>query len=138
MIRAAALRLLRARRGETALEFALIGSVFILLLLAPVEFGLMIWTGSSLQEVAAETARCVAIGSTQCTDAPAYAVSLASHWINSSAIKQSDVSVTSVSSCNNASGTFKQVTIKTSIWSGALISELGGATQMARACYPTS
>lgn len=123
------------RRGETALEFALVGGVFVMLLLAPIELGLMIWTGSSLQTVATETARCAAIGS--CSADPAsFAVNLANKWLSAGAITSRDVRVQSTTSCHNASGQFEQVSITSSIWAGALISPLAGTTQVATACFP--
>ncbi|MDE2580280.1 MAG: pilus assembly protein [Rhodospirillales bacterium] len=123
------------RRGSTALEFALVGGLLVLLLIAPVELGLMIWTGGSLETVAAQTARCAAIGS--CSDPAAYAVDLASKWIGAGAIAASDVTVTATTSCDNATGTFERVTITSSIWQGAFITPLSGATQVAAACFPT-
>ena len=135
MIRMVLRQLRAARRGETALEFALVGGLLVMLLLAPVELGLMIWTGSSLQTVAAQTARCAAIGS--CGANPAdYAVNLAKHWISASAISAKDVQVQTTSSCNKASGQFEQVRITSSIWAGAWVSPLSGATQVASACFP--
>ena len=135
MSRAVMRRFCAARRGETAIEFALVGGLLVLLLLAPIELGLMIWTGSSLQAVAAQTARCAAIGS--CSANPAdYAVNLAQQWITAGAINAKDVQVQTTSSCNNASGQFEQVRITSSIWAGALVSPLSGTTQVASACFP--
>ncbi|MGH7041447.1 MAG: TadE/TadG family type IV pilus assembly protein [Acetobacteraceae bacterium] len=136
MIRIARHRLRADRRGETALEFALVGGVFFLLLLAPIELGLMIWTGSALQQVAAQTARCVAIGSSQCTSPQTYAVGLASKWVGSNAINSNSVTAAHTPTCNNATGNFEKVTITSSIWAGAFISPLAGTTQVATACFP--
>jgi len=130
------------RRGETALEFALVGGLFVLLLLAPIELGLMIWTGSSLQQVAEQTARCAAIGSSLCSGAntpQSFAVNLASKWVGPNAITAADVTPkqTAGTGCNNATtGNFEQVTITSSIWAGALISPLAGTTQQAVGCFP--
>jgi len=133
-------RLRADRRGDTALEFALVGGMLVLLLLAPVELGLMVWTGSSLQDVAAETARCAAIGSAFCSGAntpQSFAVSLAARWIGPHAIIAADVTPAQSSSCNQATGgSFETVTITTSIWAGALIAPLAGATQTAVGCFP--
>lgn len=135
MSRAVMRRFRAARRGETAVEFALVAGLFVLLLLAPIELGLMIWTGSSLQTVAAQTARCAAIGS--CSSNPAgYAVNLAKHWISATAISAKNVQVQTTSSCNKASGQFEQVRITSSIWAGAWISPMSGTTQVATACFP--
>jgi len=125
-----------ARRGETALEFALIGWIFILLLLAPIEIGLMIWTGSALQATAAQTARCVAIGGTVCANPKSYAVDLAKLWIGSGAITANDVTVATTATCNSATGSFAKVTITASIWSGTLLSPIAVGSQTASACFP--
>ncbi len=125
-----------ARRGETALEFALIGWIFILLLLAPIEVGLMTWTGSALQATAAQTARCVAIGGASCANPQAYAVNLAKLWIGANAITASDVTVATTATCNSATGSFAKVTITASIWSGTLLSPIAVGSQTASACFP--
>ncbi len=125
------------RRGETALEFAIVGVLFVLLLLAPVEAGLMIWTGSSLQVAAAQTARCAAIGSNQCAAPQSYAASLANQWIGPGTVSASDVTVSNTTTCNSASGHFVQVTITASIWSGAMLSSIDAPSQTATACFPT-
>lgn len=58
-----ALRLGRDRRGATALEFAVIGTIFITLLLGVVELGRYYFTVQSLRTVAAEAARAYLIRS---------------------------------------------------------------------------
>jgi Flp pilus assembly protein TadG len=135
MMRRIARRFGTDRRGESALEFALVGAIFVMLLLAPIEVGLMVWTGTSLQAVAAQTARCAAIGS--CSNPANYAVSLAGKWVGSNAITASSVQTKATTSCNSVTGSFVQVTITSSIWSGALISPMSGTSQVANACYPT-
>lgn len=130
-------RLRRARRAESALEFALIGTVLILMLLAPVEIGLMIWTGSALRTTAAETARCVAIGGSACANPQSYAVDLAKLWIGPHAITTQDVTVSATTTCHNATGSFAQVSITASIWSGTLLSPIAVGSQTATACFPS-
>lgn len=140
--RSGAGRLGADRRGETALEFALVGGLFVLLLMAPIEIGLMVWTGSSLQQVAEQTARCAAIGSSLCsgTNTPqSFAVALAAKWVGPKAITAAEVSPQQTTGCNHTTtGSFEKVTITSSIWSGALIAPLSGATQLAVGCYPRS
>lgn len=124
----------RARRGETALEFAIVGALFVLLLLAPVEGGLMVWTASALQVAATETARCAGIGS--CSNPQAFAANVANTWIGPSAVSTANVTVTNTTTCNKASGNFVTVTITASIWSGAMLSPLLVPSQTASACFP--
>ncbi len=130
-------RFRKDRRGETALEFAIVGVLFVLLLLAPVEAGLMIWTGSSLQVAAAQAARCAAIGSNQCTTPQSYAASLANQWIGPGTVSASDVTVSNTTTCNSATGHFVQVTITASIWAGAMLAAIDAPSQTATACFPT-
>ena len=125
------------RRGTAALEFAMVGGLLVLMLLGCIEVGLMMWTGSALQSVAAQTARCAAIGSTACTDPAQYAVSLAGKWVGASAITTSDVQVSAGTSCHGATGTFAIVTITSSIWSGTFLAPITGNSQTAMACFPT-
>jgi Flp pilus assembly protein TadG len=72
------------RRGSTAVEFAIVGSAFFLMLLGIIGFGLRLFTQQVMQATALQTARCVAIGASDCCAsasdcslAPAYAVSTA-------------------------------------------------------------
>lgn len=57
------------RDGATAVEFALIAPVLLLIVGAVLGLGLAFWTRSALQQAATETARCVAIGSPDCSRA---------------------------------------------------------------------
>ncbi len=131
----AARRIGADRRGAAALEFAMVGGLLVLLLLGCVEAGLMMWTGSALQSVAAQTARCTAIGS--CANPQQYAVSLAGQWIGANAITTSDVSVAAGTSCHGQAGAFAIVTISESIWSGTFIAPIAGGVQSVTACFPT-
>ena len=123
------------RRGTAALEFAMVGGLLVLLLMGCVEIGLMMWTGSALQSVAAQTARCTAIGS--CANPQQYAVSLAGQWIGGNAITTGDVAVSSGQSCHGQAGAFAIVTISETIWSGTFFKPITGGTQSVTACFPT-
>jgi Flp pilus assembly protein TadG len=130
---------LRDRRGVAALEFALVASGFLMLLLGSIEIGLLWWTENGLQATAALTARCAALGS--CADPKAFAVSTASGWTLPNAITNADVIVTAASTCHGSSGGYSQftlVTITSTVWSGILIAPLSGASLKATACYPRS
>jgi Flp pilus assembly protein TadG len=58
-------RLLRSRKGATLVELALVAPIFILMVFGLIEFGRAYWTRQTLQEVAYQTARCMALDS-QC------------------------------------------------------------------------
>jgi Flp pilus assembly protein TadG len=60
-------------RGTSALEFALLLPVFLLLFFGAIEFGRMIWTQVTLQQAVQAAARCVSVGSCTVGDAPSYA-----------------------------------------------------------------
>jgi hypothetical protein len=55
-------RLLKARDGVEAIEFAIIFPVLMLFLLGCIEFGRLYWTQSELQFAAEAAARCVTVG----------------------------------------------------------------------------
>ncbi|WP_019904579.1 TadE family protein [Methylobacterium sp. 77] len=57
--------------GTSAIEFALLAPVFLLLAWGAFGLALALWTKSALQETAAETARCLAIGASTCAAADA-------------------------------------------------------------------
>ncbi|MDR3531358.1 MAG: pilus assembly protein [Rhodopila sp.] len=129
--------LARNTKAATALEFALVSGVLITMLFGGLELGLMIWTRGTLQSVAARTARCVAIGSTACTNPQQYAVTLATAWLGSAMITKANVTVTAATTCKSALGSFEVVTISASPWVGSLIYPFTGwSTQTLTACYP--
>jgi Flp pilus assembly protein TadG len=80
-------RLFRDTRGASAIEFALLAGPFLLLLFGVVEFSRGLWTRQALLDVTASTARCVAIGQQQCTDAAGAfsAADTRTHLINQAA-----------------------------------------------------
>ena len=131
-------RLLADRRGTTAVEFALISTVLLPMLFGTIELGMLMWTRNALQSTAELTARCVALGSTQCTDGTSYAVNMASNWIINGIIKDSDVTVTpAATSCNGTTGAFTTVSIKSSFWGGNLLpAPFNASTINVSACYP--
>jgi len=54
-------------RGATAIEFALVAPVLLAFIMLLIEGGRMEWTRQAIQEVAVNTARCMAVGQTECT-----------------------------------------------------------------------
>ncbi len=131
-------RLTGDRSGATAVEFAVVASAAVLLLIGALQVGLLLWTNNALQITAGLTARCAALGS--CSDPASYAVSLAGQWATTGAVKTSDVTVSAASSCQGASGgysKFTMVTISSEQWSGLLIGPLAGVKLKASACYPS-
>ena len=137
MIVLAALRRLAAqRRATTAVEFGFVGSMMLLLTFGTIDLGMLLWTKSAMQSTAAIAARCAAISSPLCTDVPSYAATLANGWIMPGAVSASNVQLSSVTTCNSATGTFEQVTITASFWANVLPWPFHGQTLTASACYP--
>lgn len=123
MIRALGLvlRLGRARRGATVVEFALGVSVLGMMTMGLLGAALMGWTRSGLQAAAAATARCVALGAPACAAPEAYAVGLATQWVFPGVISEDDVTVTSATTCNEATGDYTRVTISTGHWATSVL-----------------
>jgi len=60
-------KLLAERRATTAVEFAIVGLPLMLVSLGTLDLGLILWTQSALEAVAADAARCGAIQGSACT-----------------------------------------------------------------------
>jgi Flp pilus assembly protein TadG len=128
-----------ARRGATAVEFALVAGVALLLIFAVIELGLLMWTKNALQYTAAAAARCAAMGSPGCTNAQQYAVTQAGNMVFSGIVQTSDVTVGAATTCHGASGKFQVVTITAGYWAAASLPlPFNGITLQATGCYPTS
>ena len=136
MTRPALTRFAAQTRATTSVEFALVGSMMLMATFGTLDLGILLWTQNALQSTASLAARCAAISSPLCTDVPSYAADLANDWIMSGAISAADVRLTSVGTCNGASGSFEQVTFTSSLWANALPWPFSGMTQTISACYP--
>jgi Flp pilus assembly protein TadG len=62
------LRALLDRAGATAVEFAILGPLVLVILIGVIEFGRMLWVENALQYAVAQAARCVTIDSSLCGD----------------------------------------------------------------------
>jgi Flp pilus assembly protein TadG len=131
-------RLPRDRRGIVALEFAIVGPFLIFLLLAIIEVSLLGWTQVVLQLTAAQTARCVGIGSSACADSTQFAVDTATNWLFANSITADNVAVTAGATCGSAPGHYVKVTITSQfLGTSALPGILGGGALSAQSCYFT-
>jgi Flp pilus assembly protein TadG len=116
--------LARNTKAATTLEFALVSVILIALLLGAIEVGIMLWTRGTLQAIAAQAARCGAIGAPSCTTSAMtqqYAVNQAAAFLGSGLVTTGNVNVSVASTCLNASATgtnFEVVTIGSSVWFG--------------------
>lgn len=71
--RGAMLRLWRGRDGATAVEFALVAPLLMLVLLGVMETGRVMWTQAALNFAVQEASRCMAVDPTCATNAGAQA-----------------------------------------------------------------
>jgi hypothetical protein len=131
------MRGLRSRRAISTIEFAILAAVLIPLTSSIIELGLLLWTQTAIQSVASLTARCAAISSPQCTNVPAYAVTLSNNWTLSGAINTGNVTVTATATCNTASGTFQTVSITVPVWSKMVLKPFLPDNITVTSCYPT-
>jgi Flp pilus assembly protein TadG len=114
----------RDRRGSVLVEFAFVGPVLLMVSLGAMELGLILWTQGALQTVAAEAARCGAIGATACTSSSAIESWVktveAPTWIPSDVASSLTVNVNgevNTTACPTISvGTFETVEITTSYY----------------------
>lgn len=82
------LKLLTARQGVVAMEFAIIATPLMLLTLGTIEFARLLWTQEALDATAIQTARCIGTLSGSCasggtynsTNATSYAEGVSSGW----------------------------------------------------------
>ena len=58
-------RITATEDGATAVEFALVAPMFLMLVFGAIEFGRVLWTEQALQETALAGARCMAIAQTR-------------------------------------------------------------------------
>lgn len=134
-------RLLICRDGTTAMEFALVGPVFLVLLLFILEVSLLLWAKGAMQMAASQTARCTATGSSACTNPQNYATSLMSAWGVSGIVPSISVLVQPNTTCNSTAGHFSKVTISStggvSGGFGGFVAPLAGTVLTASACYPS-
>lgn len=142
-IRSPSVRALAASTaGATAVEFAMIALALMLFTFGVIELGRMLWTWQVLQSTAIDTARCVAIGSSQCSNGATYAVSIASQR-GVGTLTTSNVTVTSTSTtnCSGVSGITNFTTVNITFTYKPLLANFiptpsGGLT--AKACFPNN
>jgi len=134
--------LARDRHGASSLEFALVALPYMLLVFAVIGGAILFWAKSTIQLAAAQTARCVALGSTDCLNRTSYATSVLAYW-GADDILQT-ISVTGGSTCPNAagqaSGPGQYVSITISGRPGPvaqLVPDLAATMLTATACYPS-
>lgn len=131
-------RFLKSRDGTTSLEFAVIGPVFVLLLLGIFSAALLLWSKAAVQLAASQAARCVAVRSADCSDPDAYVSSILETWGVSAMVKLDPVSVQADTSCNRTTGRFSSVTVTgTGNVGSGYVNPFANVILTASACYPS-
>lgn len=122
-----------------SLEFALVGPILVLLVIGTPTAGLLLWARGAMQLAASQTARCKAIGSTECPDPTAYATSIINNWGAGGLILPITISVQANDACSGTAGLFSSVTITSAAGTGAgLMRPFLNIVLTASACYPSS
>lgn len=111
----------RDRRGAVSVEFAVAGVLMLSITMGLVGAGMIGWTRSGLQAAASATARCVALGAPACASAPGYAATLAGQWVFPGIISAANVTVTTTTTCNGATGQYVRVAIAGTHWIGSVL-----------------
>lgn len=138
--------MIRDRGGNAALEFALVGPVFLAMMLALVEYSRLYWTAQSVAVAVAQAARCVAVASSACSSGgAAYAASLAQGYgvaLTSSQVTVTNKpgAITNQSACSPPGATTNAFTLVSATFSfnsavGTIVPGLN-QTLTIKSCYP--
>jgi len=144
-------RLYAACDGETVVEFALVASVFLMLMFGCVEFARLLWTEMALQQTAISGARCMSLAqgsieSSACASGGNYSSSSTTSYIQTTAsgwgltLANSDISLNNAATCGGVSSS-SQVTLNTTFTTPVpqLVQLAAGGTALqATACYPNN
>ena len=129
-------------RGVAALEFALVGPVFLVLLAFVGQASLLLWMKNAVQAVASQTARCTALSAPDCAgqaNYEAFAQRQMVTWGVAGFIPPIEVSVQLGVTCNNAAGRFSSVTVRTADSSfSSFMPPLSSMIITATACFPSA
>lgn len=144
---AAAQRLLCCARGASAVEFAVLAPVLLLISFGVAEFARAIWIEQALSSAASYTARCAALSLSNCAASGAYNSSATTSYAQTQAGKwgvtltSSNIAVSTATSCAgmSGSGAYVQVTLSApfSTFIASLFPGLVNKTLSGTACFPT-
>lgn len=132
-------RLFSDRRGVTATEFALVAPTFMMFMFLMIDGARAVWTYQALQEIATNSARCAALGSTGCktsSEVKDYAVDRAAD--NGIKLTTGAVTLTSGATCLSVAGMTKVAIAAT--YQGATTKLLPSSvtTLNTESCFPTA
>jgi len=130
---------LRERGGSVTLEFALVAVPFCILMMSILGGSMLFWAKSVLQMTAAQAARCVAIGSLDCTDVSSYVSGKLTGWGVGVILPTVTVAVATGQTCGLGVGHYASVSISTPSSSvEAIAPGFSGIMLSATACHPSS
>ncbi|EHH03597.1 hypothetical protein ATCR1_20940 [Agrobacterium tumefaciens CCNWGS0286] len=135
--------LLCEHSGASAVEFALVAPVFLLMLFGMIEFARLFWTTHALHETAIATARCMGIPQLECEDGGAYSSKKALAFARSKAagwfieLEPATVAFDRDSTCYGLKGLSKvKIDYRFTTVVPTFLTSLAGASQLeAEACY---
>ena len=137
-------RMLLGRRGVSAVEFALIAPVMLLMGLGTLEYGRLAWTQEALQAAAVSGARCIGVLASGCAAANAYNAANSKAFVVSEAggwnvtLTTAAVTVSRAATCGGVAD-FASVTIayKFETVLPLLVTSLANGINLSvSACYP--
>lgn len=128
-------RLRRCTRGSALVEFAILAPVFFMMLFGLIEWGRAYWTMQTLEEVAFNTARCMAVEADCATEQARrdFAVNRAADY--SIAIQPGNVTASSGVTCRSQSGSH-EVSITAGFSSPLSSFGIVPGTMTVQSCFP--
>lgn len=136
-------KLWRSCSGATAVEFALVMPVFLLLLFGIIEFGRLLWTSHALHDTAIATARCMGVPQFECEDNGIYSATKAMTFAQKTAagwyvsLDSASVTLDHAAECYGLAG-FSRAVIShqfSTVVPRLLTSLAGGTALKAEACF---
>ncbi|MCZ7451297.1 pilus assembly protein [Agrobacterium rhizogenes] len=133
----------KSRCGASAVEFALVMPLFLLMLFGMIEFGRLFWTTHALHDTAIATARCMGIPQIECEDGEVYSASKAVAFARTTAagwfvaLDTASITLNHNANCHGLAG-FSQVEIihEFNTVVPRLLTSLAGGTKLrAEACF---
>jgi Flp pilus assembly protein TadG len=135
-------RFWRCRQGTAAVEFAIVGSTFFLIVMGILDYGWALWNVEMVQGTAAATARCVALDAalSDCsTNGTTYATTVAGPERGLNNLTASMVSINRAATCgvNGVAATQVTITFPISLVIPVLVPGINSNTKLVgEACFP--
>jgi Flp pilus assembly protein TadG len=134
---------LDAEGGASAVEFAILTPLLLLVIFGILEFGQYLWTSSVMQQTAVQTARCMGVLQSQCASSGVYSSSSSQSYGQTVAagyglaLSTSNFTLSNSANCAGVTG-FSQVTVTYRFYAAVPVvtAMLGGLPLTATACFP--